>query len=83
MPYTIVRQDDQYCVAKESDGSILGCHDTREEAADQIAAIESSEGQEKLLDVILDFLCEDENEKSLYRDMIALKTFVNQVEEKD
>lgn len=46
MPYTIVRRDDEYCVAKESDGSIMGCHPTRQEAVAQIAAIEANENKE-------------------------------------
>ena len=32
-----------YAVVKESDGSIAGCHETREKAARQIAALEASE----------------------------------------
>ena len=83
MPYTIVRREDQYCVAKESDGSILGCHDTREEAVDQIAAVEASEDREKMVADILDSMCENEDEKSLYRDIITLITYLHQMEEKD
>lgn len=47
MPYTIVRQDGEYCVEKEGDGEIMGCHGTREDAVNQIAAIEASEAEDK------------------------------------
>lgn len=44
MPYDIVRRDSKFCVVKvgEEDDPI-GCHDTRQEAQDQIAAIEANE----------------------------------------
>jgi hypothetical protein len=49
MPFTIRQRDDQYCVHREfEDGSIgdsLGCHDTRNEAVNQIAAIEANENK--------------------------------------
>ena len=45
MPYTIEQRESQYCVVKEDDGTVMGCHDTREEAEDQIAAIEANEGK--------------------------------------
>lgn len=53
MPYTIVRDGSEYCVEKESDGTRMGCHDTRQEAIDQIAAIEASEAKQ-----LADFLWE-------------------------
>lgn len=48
MPYTIVERDGQFCVYKEDEeghatGDPLGCHNTKEDAADQIGAIELSE----------------------------------------
>lgn len=52
MPYTIVRRDDDYCVAKESDGTIMGCHSTRTEAIQQIAAIEASEAEKRIIDIL-------------------------------
>lgn len=59
MPYEIVRRENEYCVAKESDGTIMGCHPTRGEAADQIAAIEASEAERRqLLEVMLDAISE-------------------------
>lgn len=35
--------DDQIAVVKDEDGTVEGCHDTEEEANDQIAALEASE----------------------------------------
>lgn len=48
MPYTIARRDGRYCVYRrgadgEPMGDTLGCHDTRAEAIEQIAAVESAE----------------------------------------
>lgn len=48
MPYTIQENDGQYCVYKVDDdggatGDSLGCHDTQEQAAAQIGAIEANE----------------------------------------
>lgn len=43
MPYHIEERDDEFCVIKDSDGDVMGCHDTRGEAEDQIAAIEANE----------------------------------------
>jgi hypothetical protein len=51
MPYTISRNDaGEYCVYKKNEddnpiGESLGCHDTQDEAAAQIGAIEASENQ--------------------------------------
>lgn len=52
MPYSIVEREGQYCVEKDSDGSIMGCHGTRAEAARQVFAIEASEAGKRLLDVL-------------------------------
>lgn len=52
MPYTIVTRGNEYCVAKESDGTIMGCHPTRSEAARQIAAIEASEAEQRVIDIL-------------------------------
>lgn len=43
MPYTVRKNGSRYCVYKVSGGDTLGCHDTKKEAVDQIAAIESNE----------------------------------------
>jgi len=46
MPYSITQDTadcDGYAVVKDSDGTVMGCHDTEAEAAEQIAAIEASE----------------------------------------
>ncbi len=47
MPYEIVERDNQYCVAKADTGEILdgACHDTREDAVNQLQAIEANENK--------------------------------------
>ena len=51
MPYTIKQNDkSEFCVHKKGEddkptGKSLGCHKTKKEATDQIAAIESSENK--------------------------------------
>lgn len=53
MPYTIQKNHPscpdgkEYAVVKKSDGSVAGCHETKEKAVAQIGAIESSEKKEK------------------------------------
>lgn len=46
MPYTIRRDGQKHCVHKVSDGKRMGCHDTRDGAVSQIAAIEASENKD-------------------------------------
>ncbi len=52
MPYTIVERDGEYCVYKKGvdgpEGESLGCHETREDAQAQIAAIEANETSAKV-----------------------------------
>ncbi len=43
MPYSIKKQGDQWCVVKDSDGKVMGCHDTPAKANDQLAAIYANE----------------------------------------
>lgn len=43
MPYAIERSGNNYNVIKESDGQIMGTHDTRQEALSQLAALEANE----------------------------------------
>lgn len=47
MPYTIVQQDEEYCVYKEEDGQqtgdSLGCHASEDEAREQVQALNASE----------------------------------------
>lgn len=49
MPWHIGTSDecneDQFAVIKDSDGSVEGCHDTREQAEAQMAALYTSEGE--------------------------------------
>ena len=46
MPYDIRKTGDQWCVYKQTGGESLGCHDTHEQAQQQIAAIYASENKE-------------------------------------
>jgi transcriptional regulator with XRE-family HTH domain len=39
MPYEIERRDNEFCVIKTEDGESAGCHETREEAEAQLAAL--------------------------------------------
>jgi HK97 family phage prohead protease len=54
LPWTVVEQNDEFCVYKEDttgqpEGDALGCHSTRSEAEQQVAALYNSEGgKEKL-----------------------------------
>jgi len=48
MPYLIVKQDDEYCVYRQGAdgkprGETLGCHPTRDEAQEQMAALYANE----------------------------------------
>lgn len=43
MPWHIEPRGDQFCVVKDADGSDEGCHPTRAEAADQMAALYANE----------------------------------------
>ena len=43
MPWHIQKRDNQYCVIKDADDSVAGCHASRDEAADQIRALYASE----------------------------------------
>lgn len=43
MPYDIERRKDRYCVVKDSDGEVMGCHDTRSSAEEQLQALYANE----------------------------------------
>jgi len=45
MPWKIEQRDGQYCVIKEDDGDVEGCHETEELAKAQMAALYASEGK--------------------------------------
>jgi hypothetical protein len=45
MPYTINKRGDRYCVIKDTDGSTVACHDTRDKAAAQIRVLYASESK--------------------------------------
>lgn len=45
MPWHIEEADGEYCVIKDSDDAVEGCHDTREDAEDQMAALYASEAE--------------------------------------
>lgn len=61
MPYEIVKKDDKFCVRQESNGKILGCHDTKEEAEIQIVSININEGTNKSFDTNLTMNVLDDN----------------------
>lgn len=39
MPWHIEKQKDKYCVVKDSNNKSVGCHKTRKEAVDHLAAL--------------------------------------------
>lgn len=43
MPWHIEKRGDEYCVIKNDDGDNEGCHPSREEAEDQLAALYATE----------------------------------------
>lgn len=43
MPYSIREDDGKFCVHKDDDGMNMGCHDTRQEAEDHMAALYAAE----------------------------------------
>lgn len=45
MPWSIKQMNGRYCVVKDSDNSVVHCHDTREEALAQQRALYASEGK--------------------------------------
>lgn len=46
MPWSIKERDGQFCVVKDDDGEVEGCHDTRDRAERQMRALYASEGSE-------------------------------------
>jgi hypothetical protein len=46
MPWKIEQRDDEYCVIKEADGEVEGCHETRDKALAQLAALNAAEEKE-------------------------------------
>lgn len=46
MPWKIEKREDEYCVVKEADGEVEGCHPTKPEAEAQQAALYASENKE-------------------------------------
>lgn len=45
-PWHIEERDGEYCVIKDDDGEVEGCHETRDEAEDQLAALYASEDED-------------------------------------
>lgn len=46
MPWNVEKRDSEFCVIKESDNSVEGCHPTQDEANDQMAALYASESKD-------------------------------------
>lgn len=47
MPWHIERKNGEFCVVKDDDGSVEGCHASRDAAAEQIRALYASDKDEK------------------------------------
>lgn len=45
MPWRVEKQGEKHCVVKESDNSVVHCHDTREQAVAQMRALYAGEGK--------------------------------------
>jgi hypothetical protein len=43
MPYSIIRRPDRWCVIKDDDGRVMGCHVTLREAEAQLTALRIAE----------------------------------------
>lgn len=48
MPYSIVREPNQWCVVKDDDGRVMGCHATLREAEAQLTALNLAERRYRL-----------------------------------
>lgn len=48
MPYKIQSEGNKFCVVKETDGKVMGCHPTKAEAQAQLRALYANSGGEKL-----------------------------------
>lgn len=48
MPYDILRRGSEWCIVKESDGKVLGCHSRRQDAVSQLRAILANEGKQTM-----------------------------------
>lgn len=46
MPWKIEERDSEFCVIKEADGEVEGCHDSHEKAVAQLGALNASEEKE-------------------------------------
>ena len=65
MPWSISKRDGQYCVIKDTDGSVEGCHASRGEAADQIRALYASEADDAAM-------MEDDSMEDHMEDMVEI-----------
>lgn len=54
MPWEIAKRGDEYCVVKEGDGEVEGCHATRGKAIDQLRALNASESMDKARNLFID-----------------------------
>lgn len=45
MPYSITQRDSEWCVIKDDDGAMMGCHPSENAAAEQIQALYAGESQ--------------------------------------
>lgn len=79
MPWSISKRGNEYCVVKDDDGSVEGCHATRGEAADQIRALYASEADDAAM--MPDDHMEDMQEIANQLHMLADKLVGEHVEE--
>jgi hypothetical protein len=71
MPWSVAKKNKQFCIFKEGadgkpSGETLGCHDSREEANKQLAALYASEGKSLTADELKSIKCWDEYPASAY-----------------
>jgi len=50
MPYALKKNGDKWQVVKKDDGHVMGTHDSKQKASNQIKAIYANEGKEKKKD---------------------------------
>jgi len=56
MPWSIEKQDDEWCVIKDSDESVEGCHETEDEAKAQLAALNIAEEERGRMSKVKEFM---------------------------
>lgn len=76
MPYHVGAKGSYGCSgypAVKDDGTVMGCHDTKEQAANQIYAINQSEGNIKSMDSEMDRYKNNDINRSLFSNSRNIK----------